>query len=125
MMRKAALVLTAFLLLYWLPADIESVRYGLEHQPKLALGISLKLFMHVMAIAGLALDSTFGYAFLLGASAQGLLVSTSALRAIPMADWWLHKGQLIVPALDVLIRLFCLGFLASCPKRIVGMEEEG
>ncbi len=122
-MHKAALVLTTFLFLYWLPADIESIRFGIEQHPKLALGISLKLFMHVMAIAGLALDQAFGYAFLLGASAQGLIVSVSAVRAIPTADWWLHKGQLLVPALDVLIRIFCLGFLASCPRKMVGWEE--
>lgn len=120
MTRKIALVLTAFLLIYWLPTDIESIRFGLAHQPKLALGISLKIVMHVLAIVGLALDKTFGFAFLLGATIQGLVVSTSAVRAIPTADWWLHRGQLIGPGLDVLFRLYCLGFLATRPQRLFG-----
>lgn len=121
-MRKAALFATALLLLYWLPADIESIRFGLAEQPKLAVGISLKIFMHLAAVVGLALDQTFGYAFLLGATAQGLVVSVSAMRAIPSTEWWHYKQQLWGPALDVGLRLFCVAFLATRPGRLVGRE---
>ena len=121
-MRRAALLATTALLLYWLPADLESIRFGLEQQPKLALGISLKIFMHLAAVVGLTLDQTFGYAFLLGASLQGLLVSVSAMRAIPTAEWLQYKEQLWGPALDVVLRVFCLAFLATRPGRIVGRE---
>lgn len=124
MMRKAALALTLFLLLYWLPADLESIRYGLEHHRELALGISLKIFMHLMAIVGLARDEGFGYVFLLGASAQGLIVAVSALRAIPQSDWWLHRGQLIVPALDATIRVYCLGFVAYSYRHFLRWDGE-
>ena len=124
MTRKVALALTLLLLFYWLPADLESIRYGLKHQGELALGISLKIFMHLMAIVGLARDEGFGYVFLLGASAQGLIVAVSALRAIPLSDWWLHREQLVVPVLDTAIRLYCLGFVAYSYRHFMGWDEE-
>lgn len=123
MTRKIVAAVTGLLLLYWLPADIESIRYGLATQPGLSVGISIKITMHVLAVVGLVKDMTFGYVFLFGATLQGMLVSTSAVRAVPMADWWLHKGQLIGPALDTLLRLACLGFLATRPERLVGRER--
>ena len=123
MMRKTALVLTTLVFLYWLPADIESIRYGLHFQRELALGIALKIFMHVMALVGLARRADFGYVFLLGASVQGLIVSVSALRAVPPPDWWVHKGQLLIPAVDALIRLYCLAFVAYTYRHFLGFES--
>ena len=122
-MRKAAIVCTLGLLFYWLPADIESIRFGLESEPKLALGISLKIFMHVMAAIGLGLDKTFGYVFLLGATVQGLVVSTSAMRALPFESWWQYKGQLMGPAVDIILRCLCVVFLASRPSELKEARE--
>jgi hypothetical protein len=119
-MRKALAICLLVLLIYWLPFDISSLRDGLDHHPRLALGISLKLLMNILAIVGLWLDKTFGYAFLLGAALQGLLVSTSSLRAVPTVEWWHYKAQLIGPAIDVAVRVVGLVFLATRPGRLVG-----
>lgn len=113
-------IATAVLLVCWLPADIASIRFGLETEPRLAVGISLKILMHLLAVAGLFLDKTFGYAFLLGASLQGLLVASGSLRSLPISDWAQHLTQIVGPALDVVLRLLSLGFLATRPGRIVG-----
>jgi len=123
-LRLFVTFLTGALLLLWLPTDLQSISDGLANQPKLALGISLKIFMHTMAVIGLSLDKTFGYAFLLGATLQGLLVSSSLVRAFPLDDWWHYRAQLAGPVLDVLARLFCLGFLATRPGRLVGKEAK-
>lgn len=119
-MRKVVAIATAVLLVCWLPADIASIRFGLETEPRLAVGISLKILMHLLAVAGLFLDKTFGYAFLLGASLQGLLVASGSLRSLPISDWAQHLTQIVGPALDVVLRLLSLGFLATRPGRIVG-----
>lgn len=118
----AALASTAFLLIYWLPTDLESIRDGLASEPRLALGISLKILMHLLAVLGLYLDKTFGYAFLLGASLQGLLVASGAFRALPTETWWLYRSQLIAPTFDIYLRIFCLVFLATRPGRLIGKE---
>ena len=110
------------LLVLWLPFDVQSIAEGLKHEPRLALGISLKLLMHILAIWGLVLDKTFGYAFLFGATVQGTLVAYGSLQAIPSGQWSNYKLQLLRPGLDLAIRAFCLGFLITRPGRIVGKE---
>ena len=120
-MRKAILALTTLLLLYWLPVDAVSIRTGLEGQPTLALGISLKILMHLLAILGLALDRTFGYAFLLGASLQGLLISYGALQVIPWQYWWDYRSQLYVPGIDAILRVISLSFVVVHSRRLVGI----
>jgi hypothetical protein len=121
-LRKVIAAALLVLTVLWLPFDITSIRDGLQFQPELALGISLKLLMHILAIVGLLMDKTFGYAFLLGATIQGLLVSSSSLRAIPLNEWLTYKDQLLKPAFDILVRIACLLFLATRPGRIVGKE---
>jgi polyferredoxin len=119
-LRKAIAGALLVLMVLWLPFDIASIRDGLEFQPSLALGISLKLLMHILAIVGLLMDKTFGYAFLLGATLQGLLVSTSSLQAIPTHEWLIYKEQLFKPAFDVVVRIASIIFLATRPGRIIG-----
>lgn len=121
-MRKVVIVAVTFLLLIWLPFDLQSIRDGLEGEPRLALGISLKLLMHILAIWGLVLDKTFGYAFLLGATLQGGLVAYGAVQAVPSGQWWTYKTQLLRPGFDLSLRVLSLAFLLSRPGRMIGKE---
>ena len=119
-MRKPLACLLFILTLWWLPWDVSSIQDGLSRHWQLALGVSLKLLMHILAIVGLWKDKTYGYAFLLGATVQGSLPATSSFLAIPSQEWWLYKEQLLRPAFDLLVRLLSIGFLATRPGRIVG-----
>lgn len=76
--------------------------------------------MHTLAVVGLWKDKTFGYAFLMGATAQGALIATSSFQALPSHEWWLYKEQLLRPSFDLLIRLWSLIFLVARFGRIVG-----
>jgi hypothetical protein len=117
-------LLTLTLFLVWLPSDINAIRDGLESNPRLAVGISLKLLMHTVAVVGLWLDRTMGYAFLLGASVQGLLVAVGTLRAVPMSRWSEFTSVLWWPALDATLRVASLVFIFTRPARLVGGEAK-
>ena len=122
-MRPAVILFTLGLLLYWLPSDIASIRFGLESEPKLALGISLKILMHTLAVLGLFLDKTFGYAFLLGASLQGLLIAYTKLQVVPLSHWASYRNQLWAPGVDVCLRTLSLLFLATRMGRLIGIGD--
>ncbi len=98
-----------------LPGDVQSIRESLASPDRrLALGLSLKTLMAVLAIVGLELDKTFGYAFLLGITLQSLLIKTGAfLGAFPAAVDWLAVAE-------ILFRLNCLVFLFVYRGRLVG-----
>lgn len=121
--HRFASLLTLFLLSVWLPTDVGLIREGLEGETRLAVGISLKIFMHLVAVVGLWLDKTVGYAFLLGASLQGLLVAVGPLIAIPVERWVEYSSALWWPLTDVILRITCLIYLATRPGRIVGKES--
>lgn len=123
--RQLALIGTALTLAVALPGDLRAIAEGLSNQGEwqLSLGLSLKLMMHILAVLGLYLDQTFGYAFLLGASLQGGLIATGYLIALDPAARAEHPGQLVWPALDLAFRGYCLVFLAVNWRRIIGKEE--
>ena len=115
-------ILTLALLLVWLPHDLLTIREALGDNSRLALGLSLKIFMHVVAVIGLWLNKTAGYAFLLGASVQGLLVASGGLRAVPLSRWRDYSSTLWWPILDASLRLVSLAYLGTRPGRLVGKE---
>ncbi|MCA9793821.1 MAG: hypothetical protein KC910_18550 [Candidatus Eremiobacteraeota bacterium] len=123
--RQIALVGTVLTLAVALPGDLRAIAEGFSSQGEwqLSLGLSLKLMMHLLAIVGLYLDQTFGYAFLLGASLQGGLIATGYLVALDPTARAEHPGQLVWPALDLGFRGYCLAFLAVRWRRIIGKEE--
>lgn len=113
-------LLTLALLLVWLPSDLPAIAEALSYHPRLALGLSLKILMHLVAVIGLWRDRTAGYAFLLGASLQGLLVAAGGLRVYPLARWPEHLSLVWWPALDAALRVLSLGYLITRPGRMVG-----
>ncbi|MGE0489233.1 MAG: hypothetical protein AB7S38_08465 [Vulcanimicrobiota bacterium] len=123
--RQIALFGTLLTLAVALPGDLRAIAEGFSDQGEwqLSLGLSLKLMMHVLAILGLYLDQTFGYAFLLGASLQGGLIAVGYLVALDPTARAEHPAQLIWPALDLAFRGYCLIFLAVNWRRIIGKEE--
>ncbi len=119
--RVVALV-TLALLIIGLPWDVDALRFGVTEQPQLAVGISLKILMHLGAIVGLWKDITLGYAFLLGASAQALLIDYGSLTAVPPHQWSQFVSTLWWPVVDGILRMGCLVYLATRPGRIIGWE---
>ncbi len=93
------------------PGDAQNIWGSLNSDDKrLALGLSLKTLMAVLAIVGLELDKTFGYAFLLGISLQSLLIAVGRILG----------GDPVLAGIEVVFRLNCLAFLAVYRMRMVG-----
>jgi hypothetical protein len=115
-------------LLLALPQDLPNIWTGLNHPDptatwKLSLGLSLKTLMAVVSVLGLWQDSAAGYAFLLGSSAQNLLVASGELLAVE--DVWIdHVDQIAKPTLEAVFRIFCLGYLVLHWRKIVGLKEK-
>ena len=105
-----------------LPADLEAIVYG--GQARLSIGLSLKTFMTLAALVGLALDRTLGYAMLLGASLQISLVRAGdflgVAPAAAVSGWLNYSDQLWLPCLDLLFRLSCFVFLGRRWRRMIG-----
>lgn len=115
-------LLTLALFLVGIPWDLDALGFGVSEQPELAVGISLKILMHLVAVVGLWKDATPGYAFLLGASAQGLLIDYGSLTAVQPSQWGQFFSTLWWPATDSILRISCLVYLATRPGRIIGWE---
>lgn len=109
--RHIVLAGSVIFFLLALPNDIQGIRESLASPDRrLALGLSLKTLMAVLAILGLSLDKTFGYAFLLGITLQSLLIQAGALSGA--FNW--------VALTEILFRLNCLAFLIVYRQRMVG-----
>lgn len=111
MWRRFILAGSILFLALALPNDLANIRFSLaDTDHRLALGLSLKTLMAVLAILGLWLDRTFGYAFLLGITLQSSLICVGSLLG---GDFWL-------PAIELLFRVNCLAFLIVNARRLVG-----
>ncbi len=121
------LLICAGCLLFFLlsfPSDLDAILN--EGDGRLSLGLSLKTLMVVLSIAGLAFDRTLGYAMLLGASLQILLIRlgdySGVAAAAQVSGWGSYWKQMAIPATDAVFRLVCLVFLAFRWRRILGWE---
>lgn len=105
-----------------LPTDASNIWVALtdpgpDADWRLALGLTLKTAMTVLAVLGLWWDKTFGYCFLLGSSLQISLIRVGEFQAVDFRE---YPVQLVLPGLDLVFRAACLVWLATRWRRLVG-----